>query len=153
MHTQIMTPLLRSTIGFDRFGRLFDAVGRMDEASLAYPPHNIEKTGENAYRISMAVAGFAENELEVNQRENMLVISGKSKNRDERPAFLHHGIARRNFERRFELADNIEVRGASLDHGLLHVDLVREIPESQRPRNIAINAEASPAGPEAQVAA
>ncbi len=140
MRTQILTPLLRSTVGFDRFDRLFDAVNRADRVNNSYPPHNIEKIGENAYRISMAVAGFTEDELDITQRENQLVITGTAKPRDTEDTYLHRGIARRNCERRFDLDDTSEVTGARLDHGLLHVELVREIPEAQRPRQIGITA-------------
>lgn len=140
MRTQILNPLLRSSIGFDRFDRLFDAATRADNPSRSYPPYNIEKTGENDYRITMAVAGFTLDDLDVTQRETLLVVSGKAQGEDQESAYLHHGIAGRGFERRFELADTIKVVGAALELGLLHIDLVREIPESQRPRKIGITA-------------
>lgn len=140
MRTQILNPLLRSSIGFDRFDRLFDAATRADNPSRSYPPYNIEKTGENDYRITMAVAGFSLDDLDVTQRENLLVVSGKPQSEGQETAYLHRGIAGRGFERRFELADTIKVVGANLELGLLHVDLVREIPESQRPRKIDIAA-------------
>lgn len=140
MPTQILNPLLRSSIGFDRFDRLFDAATRADHPSRSYPPYNIEKTGENDYRITMAVAGFALEDLDVTQRETLLVVSGKPRGEGQENAFLHRGIAGRGFERRFELADTVKVVGANLELGLLHVDLVREIPESQRPRKIDISA-------------
>ena len=140
MRTQILNPLLRSSIGFDRFDRLFDAATRADNPSRSYPPYNIEKTGENDYRITMAVAGFALDDLDVTQRETLLVVSGKPQGEGQETAYLHRGIAGRGFERRFELADTIKVVGANLELGLLHVDLVREIPESQRPRKIDISA-------------
>ncbi len=144
MHTQILSPLLRSTIGFDRFDRLFEAAAHTSPASRAYPPYNIEKTGENDYRISMAVAGFSLDELDVTQRENLLVIAGKPRGEDEAASYLHRGIAGRGFERRFELAETIKVVDAKLELGLLHVDLVREIPESKRPRKIEILAGKTP---------
>ncbi len=138
MHTQILTPLLRSSIGFDRFDRLFEAAAHAAPANRAYPPYNIEKTGENDYRITMAVAGFSLDDLDVTQRETLLVISGKPNGEERDTSYLHHGIAGRGFERRFELAETIKVVDANLELGLLHVDLVREIPESQRPRKIEI---------------
>jgi molecular chaperone IbpA len=144
MRAQILTPLLRSTIGFDRFDRLLDAAARASEADRSYPPYNIEKTGEDDYRITMAVAGFAFADLDVTQAENVLVIRGKGAANGDGNAttgansFLHRGIARRAFERRFELADTIKVVGANLELGLLHVDLVREIPEHRKPRKIEI---------------
>ncbi len=143
MRTFDLSPLLRSSIGFDRFNRVFDTATRLDESSLSYPPYNIEKSGENTYRISMAVAGFRDEELSITAQENTLLIAGKAKEDEQQaqnPAnFLYRGIARRSFERRFELADTIKVVGASLENGLLHVDLVREIPESAKPRSIKIN--------------
>ena len=140
MRTQILNPLLRSSIGFDRFDRLFDAATRAENQSRSYPPYNIEKTGENDYRITMAVAGFALDDLDVTQSETLLVVSGKPQGEGQESAYLHRGIAGRGFERRFELADTIKVVDANLELGLLHVDLVREIPESQRPRKIDIAA-------------
>jgi len=131
-----LSPLFRSTIGFDRLMRLADAATRVDGGN-AYPPYNIESTGENAYRLTMAVAGFAPEELDITVKENALLISGRAKKEDEK-AYLYRGIARRAFERRFQLADHIKVVGASLDNGLLHVDLAREIPETLKPRKIEI---------------
>jgi molecular chaperone IbpA len=133
------SPLFRSTIGFDRLMRLADTATRVD-AGNAYPPYNIETTGENAYRLTMAVAGFSPDELDITVKENALLISGRSKKEDEDKEYLYRGIARRAFERRFQLADHIKVAGASLDNGLLHVDLVREIPEAMKPRKIEISA-------------
>ena len=132
------SPLFRSTIGFDRLARLVDSATRVDSTALSYPPYNIEKTGEDAYRLTMAVAGFSRDELDITVQENTLVISGKAQGEDEANRYLHRGIARRAFERRFSLADHIKVSGASLDNGLLHVDLVREIPEAAKPRTIKI---------------
>jgi molecular chaperone IbpA len=132
------SPLFRSTIGFDRLTRLVDAASRADNAALAYPPYNIEKTGEDAYRLTMAVAGFSSDEIEVTVHENSLLVTGKSKKEEEEGRYLHRGIARRAFERRFSLADHIKVTGASLDNGMLHVDLVHEVPEAAKPRKIQI---------------
>jgi len=134
------SPLFRSTIGFDRLARLVDTATRVDSTALSYPPYNIEKTGEDSYRLTMAVAGFGRDELDITAQENTLVISGKAQGEDEAGRYLHRGIARRAFERRFSLADHIKVTGASLDNGLLHVDLVREIPEAAKPRTIKIGA-------------
>jgi molecular chaperone IbpA len=132
------SPLFRSTIGFDRLTRLVDAASRLDNASLAYPPYNIEKTGEDAYRLTMAVAGFAPDEVDVTVHQNTLLVTGKAKKEEDEGRYLHRGIARRAFERRFSLADHIKVTGASLDCGMLHVDLVHEVPEEAKPRKIEI---------------
>lgn len=138
-------PLLRSTVGFDRFDRLFELASRLDEAP-AYPPYNIEKSGENDYRISMAVAGFREDELNVVVQQNTLLVTGKSKDEDKAERqFLHRGIAARAFERRFELADTIKVTGAAVANGLLHIDLVRVVPEELKPRQIKIATAGKPA--------
>ncbi|MFQ6019011.1 MAG: Hsp20 family protein [Kiloniellaceae bacterium] len=134
-----LTPLMRATVGFDRMMTLLDAVSHVDEGTLSYPPYNIEKTGENDYRITMAVAGFGEDDLDVTVKENSLVIVGKM-DKDEAGdgKFLHRGIATRAFERRFDLADYIRATGARLENGLLHIDLVRELPEAMKPRRIKI---------------
>jgi molecular chaperone IbpA len=132
------SPLFRSTIGFDRLTRLVDAASRLDNAALAYPPYNIEKTGEDAYRVTMAVAGFSPDEIDVTVQQNTLLVTGKAKKEEDESRFLHRGIARRAFERRFSLADHIKVVGASLDNGMLHVDLVHEVPEEAKPRKIEI---------------
>lgn len=134
------SPLFRSTIGFDRLTRLVDAASRVDNAALAYPPYNIEKTGEDAYRLTMAVAGFSPEEIDVTVHESSLLVTGKAKKEEEDSRYLHHGIARRAFERRFSLADHIKVVGANLDNGMLHVDLVREVPEAAKPHKIQIAA-------------
>ncbi len=131
------TPLFRSTIGFDRLTRLVDAATRADSAT-AYPPYNIEKTGEDSYRLSMAVAGFAPADLDVQVQDNALIVTGKASKEEDGTRYLHRGIARRAFERRFPLADTIKVVGASFDNGMLHVELVREIPEAMKPRTIKI---------------
>jgi molecular chaperone IbpA len=138
MNSFDFSPLFRSTIGFDRLTRLVDAAARMDNAALAYPPYNIETTGEDAYRLTMAVAGFSQDEIDVTVHENSLLVTGKAKKEDENGRYLHRGIARRTFERRFSLADHIKVVGASLVNGMLHVDLVHEVPEEAKPRKIAI---------------
>jgi len=132
------SPLFRSTIGFDRLTRLVDAASRVDNAALAYPPYNIEKTGEEAYRLTMAVAGFSPDEIDLTVHENSLLVTGKAKKDEDGGRYLHRGIARRAFERRFSLADHIKVVGASLDNGMLHVDLVHEVPEESKPRKIQI---------------
>ena len=132
------SPLFRSTIGFDRLTRLVDTATRVDNTALAYPPYNIEKTGEDAYQLTMAVAGFSLDELEITAQENTLLVIGKAKKEQEDSRFLHRGIARRAFERRFSLADHIKVVGANLVNGMLHVDLTREVPEAAKPRKIQI---------------
>jgi len=134
------SPLFRSTIGFDRLARLVDTATRVDSTALSYPPYNIEKTGEDSYRLTMAVAGFSQDELDITVHENTLIVTGKSEKEDEDGRYLHRGIARRAFERRFSLADHLKVTGASMDNGLLHVDLVREVPEAMKPRTIQIGA-------------
>ncbi len=132
-----LTPLYRSTVGFDRLFSMLDNAG--NESNAGYPPYNIELTGENAYRITMAVAGFAEEDLSIESKESILVVKGeKQVEEEEEGRILHRGIAARAFERRFQLADHVEVRGASLKNGLLHIDLVREIPEAMKPRKIEI---------------
>jgi molecular chaperone IbpA len=132
------TPLFRSTIGFDRLTRLVDAATRVDNSSLAYPPYNIERTGEDAYRLTMAVAGFSPDELDLTVQENSLLVTGKAKKEDEESRYLHRGIARRAFERRFSLADHLKIVGATIRDGMLHVDLAREVPEAAKPRKIQI---------------
>jgi molecular chaperone IbpA len=138
------SPLFRSTIGFDRLMRLADAATRVDGGSASYPPYNIEVTGEHAYRLTMAVAGFSAEDVEITSKDNALLISGKAARDAEKAQYLYRGIARRAFERRFQLADHIKVAGASLDNGLLHVDLVREVPEAMKPRKIEISTGTSP---------
>lgn len=136
-----LTPFYRSTVGFDRLFNLLDQVGGFD-AAPGYPPYNIERTGENDYRISVAVAGFAEPELNIELKENTLTIKGEKqqvKADEVSGETLYQGIAARAFERVFQLADFVQVKGAKLENGLLHVDLVREIPEAKKPRQIAIN--------------
>ena len=139
-----LSPLFRSTVGFDRMMRMLDETMRNSvQQAPSYPPYNIEKLGEDQYRITMAVAGFAEADLDVTVQNNTLVISGRSEQtEEEKPEegrFLYRGIARRAFERRFELAETVKVSGARMENGLLHVDLVREVPEAAKPRKIAIS--------------
>lgn len=138
MRSYDLSPLFRSTVGFDRMTRLLESALKADDAAVSYPPYNIEKLADDAYRITMAVAGFAPEDLELTTQENTLVISGKSKKDEESTQYLYRGIAGRAFERRFQLADHIKVSGASLVNGLLHVELVREIPEAMKPRTIRI---------------
>ena len=132
-----LSPLYRSTIGFDRLANLFDGVAS-NEVGNGYPPYDIERTGENTYRISMAVAGFSQSDLNIEVKENSLTIRGDRSAEEGEATYLHRGIATRAFERRFQLADHVEVRGADLVNGLLHVDLEREVPEAMKPRTIEI---------------
>ena len=136
MRTFDLAPLYRSTVGFDRLFSMLDGF----EAAPGYPPYNIERTGENDYRITVAVAGFGEGELSIESKENTLTIKGEKQVKDGENAgqVLYQGIAARAFERRFQLADHVEVKGAALENGLLHVDLVRAIPEAMKPRQIRI---------------
>jgi len=142
-----LTPFYRSTVGFDRLFSLLDQAS--GDSTGGYPPYNIERTGENAYRISVAVSGFAQNELSIVAKENTLTIKGEkatADNGENKPEVLYRGIAARAFERVFQLADFVQVKNASLENGLLHVDLVREIPEAKKPRTIPITT-AAPAQP------
>jgi molecular chaperone IbpA len=133
------SPLYRSTVGFDRLANLLETVTQFDPTTQSYPPYNIEQLGENDYRISMAVAGFGDKDLNLEVKEGVLAITGKRGNGDEpKTRFLYQGIAGRSFERRFQLADHMEVKGARLEHGLLHVDIVRVIPEEKKARKIQI---------------
>jgi len=136
------SPFYRSTIGFDRLLSLLDKHSGSDVNGQSYPPYNIERTGENAYRITLAVAGFADAELAVETRENTLTVRGSKeavdKGDSEKREVLYQGIAARAFERRFHLADHVSATGATCEHGLLHIDLVREVPEAQKPRTIPV---------------
>ena len=132
------SPFYRSTIGFDRLFNILDTATKFDSGST-YPPYDIEATGENQYRITMAVAGFGEKELEIESHENVLTIKGNKAETEENKRFLYHGIAGRSFERRFSLADHVVVSGAKLENGLLHVELKREVPEALKPRKIEIS--------------
>ena len=141
MRTYDFSPLFRSTIGFDRLTNIMDTAMRQSDATEAYPPYNIQKTGENSYCITLAVAGFSEEELEIVNHEGKLVIEGRVKpnKENEENIFLHRGIAGRAFKRSFQLADHIKIMGANLSNGLLNVELVREIPEELKPRKIEIS--------------
>ena len=141
------SPLYRSTVGFDRLFGMLDQLGQPDSGQTTYPPYNIERTGEDAYRITMAVAGFDESEIAIEAHRNVLTIKGgKAEAKDgEGVEVLHRGIATRAFERRFQLADHVEVVGASLKTGLLHIELKRNVPEEMKPRKIEIAAAASKA--------
>ena len=153
MRTYDLTPFYRSTVGFDRLFNLLDQAG--SDGSPGYPPYNIERTGENDYRISVAVSGFAKDELSIVAKENTLTIKGEkvaNENSKDKSEVLYRGIAARAFERAFQLADFVQVKNASLENGLLHVDLVREIPEAKKPRNIPIST-STPAAPAVEKAA
>jgi molecular chaperone IbpA len=140
MRTFDFAPFYRSTVGFDRLFSMLDQLDGVEASVSSYPPYNIERTAENTYRISVAVAGFADAELSIETNENRLTISGERQANDEVKTgdVLYQGIAARAFERSFQLADYVKVKGASLENGLLHVDLVREIPEAMKPRSIPI---------------
>ncbi len=137
MQTLDFSPFYRASVGFDRLFNLLDQASN-EASTKSYPPYNIERLSENEYRISIAVAGFAEDEIDVEVRDRSLLISGNKASKQDGKEFLHRGIATRNFERRFELADHVVVSGANLVNGLLDVDLVREIPEALKPRKIEI---------------
>lgn len=139
MRSLDLSPLFRASVGFDRLANAIDAASRVDESAYSYPPYNIEKIGDDNYRIVMAVAGFGEDEIDITVKENSLTITGKKAPAEtDETQYLHRGIAARAFERRFDLADYIKVVGAGLENGLLAVELVREIPEAKRPRTIKI---------------
>jgi molecular chaperone IbpA len=143
MRNYDLSPLFRSTVGFDRLARLVDNATRLEDTG--YPPYNIEKLGEDSYRVTMAVAGFSADELDITVHENTLTVTGEAKQADATSVqYLHRGIARRAFERRFQLADHIRVSGAALNNGLLGIDLVREVPETLKPRKIEIGAAVHP---------
>lgn len=139
MRTFDFTPFRRSTVGFDR---LFEALENSARAEAVdnYPPFNIEKRGDDAYRVTVAVAGFAQDEIEITAQQNLLIVAGRKAEETGERVFLHRGIGTRAFERRFELADFVQVRNAALEHGLLVIDLVREVPEALKPRKIEIGA-------------
>jgi molecular chaperone IbpA len=138
MRSYDLSPLYRATVGFDRMADLLDRVMTQDVGSSTYPPYNIEKTGEDAYRISVAVAGFTDDELSVEQRETELVVAARKAKDETQRTYLHRGIATRAFEKRFQLADHVRVTGALHENGMLHIDLVREVPEALKPRQIEI---------------
>ena len=135
-----LTPLYRSTVGFDRFGSMLDQLLSGDAPAPSYPPYNIEKTGEDAYRITLAVAGFGEGDLNIEVKDQGLTVTAKKREEveNQQAEILYRGIAERGFERRFQLADHMKVTSAGLENGLLHIDLVREVPEALKPRTIAI---------------
>ncbi len=141
--TYDFSPLFRTSVGFDRFDQLFDAALRASDQAPSYPPYNIERLGENDYQISIALAGFTEDELDIMLEKGVLTVRSVQKDDEnttdgQERQFLHRGIAKRAFERRFQLDDNVKVTGADLQNGLLVIDLVREVPESQKPRQIPI---------------
>ncbi len=138
MRTFDISPLLRASVGFENLNRLVDLATRGDGQDNGYPPYNIEKTGEGSYRVAMAVAGFAQSELDLTVQENSLIVTGTAAEDKSERTFLHRGIAKRAFERRFQLADTIKVTGASYADGLLNIDLVREVPEHKKPRKVEI---------------
>jgi len=154
MPTFDLSPLYRSTVGFDRLFSMLDKSAGFD-GSATYPPYNIERTGEDSYRVTVAVAGFSESELAVEAKENTLTVKGeKARAADARPIkLLYQGIAARAFERVFRLADFVQVKAAKLENGLLHIDLVRELPETMKPRTIRINASQNGKAVEAKTAA
>ena len=134
------TPLMRQTIGFDRFNDMFESLLSNDhDQSHAYPPYNIEKTGEDAYLITLAVAGFTENDLDITVEDDRLIVAGRMDKGTDTAEYLHRGIATRDFERTFRLADHIKVEDASMDNGMLRIALIREVPEEKKPRMIPIN--------------
>ena len=138
MRTYDFAPLYRATVGYDRIADMMDRVLSSDVTQPTYPPYNIEKIDENAYRISVAVAGFSDEELNVEVKEGALIVSARKAAEDEAKTYLHRGIATRAFERRFALADHVRVTGAGHADGMLHIDLVREVPEALKPRRIQI---------------
>ncbi|MBU2533373.1 MAG: Hsp20 family protein [Alphaproteobacteria bacterium] len=151
-HTDF-APLYRSTVGFDRLFQLLDSAAGTDTEAPTFPPYDIEKLGDNEYRIVMAVAGFGKDELEVEVKENTLSVKGKKPEDSANVQYLHRGIAKRSFERRFQLADHVQVTGADVVDGLLYVSLVRELPERMKPRTIAIGSSAKSKQIEAEPAA
>ena len=141
MRTYDFTPLYRSAVGFDRLANLLESASRTTSQDTGYPPYNIETTGENAYRIEIAVAGFGPDELNIEVKENLLTVTGRKTANDDGAAqktYLHRGLAERDFERRFQLADYVVVKGADLVNGLLSIELARELPEALKPRRIEI---------------
>lgn len=140
-----LSPLFRSTVGFERLDKLFDAAFRDAARDVSYPPYNIVKTGKEQYRITMAVAGFAEKDLDITVHENVLTVKGQIKQPEQNVEYLHRGIAQRGFEHRFQLADHVRVETASLTNGLLDIHLAREVPEALKPRKISIAAQGRPA--------
>ena len=144
MRTYDLTPLFRTSVGFDRMSRLMESALQMDGAAKGYPPYNITKKDQDQYRITLAVAGFAEEELAIELHNNQLTVSGRRDSESDTLEYLHQGIAGRAFERRFQLADHIKVVAANLQHGLLHIELEREVPEALKPRSIPIGSLEAP---------
>ncbi|MFB2530936.1 Hsp20 family protein [Paracoccus sp. p4-l81] len=140
-----LSPLYRATVGFDRIADMMDRVLAADVAQPTYPPYNIEKLGDAAYRISIAVAGFSADDLSVELKDGALIVSARKAAEEEQRSYLHRGIATRAFERRFALADHVKVTGADHRDGMLHIDLVREVPEALKPRRIEIASQKAPA--------
>lgn len=140
MRTLDLSPLFRASVGFDNLARVFDAATRLDDARFSYPPYNIAKAGEDAYLIAFAVAGFGENDLDVHVEHNTLTVRGKTAPDADTSTYLYRGIAGRAFKRKFELANHIQVDGARIENGLLHIELKRVVPEAIKPRKIAISA-------------
>lgn len=138
MRSLDFSPLYRSTVGFDHLSSLLDAVNRSDNNSNGYPPYNIERLEKDQYRITMAVAGFGQDELDIQTEKQTLTVKSRKEEEQVDRNFLHRGIAARNFERHFQLADHVKVVNARLEHGMLHIDLVREIPEAEKPKKISI---------------
>jgi molecular chaperone IbpA len=138
MRSLDLSPLLRYSVGFDRLDEMFETASRAGAQESSYPPYNILKIGEDAYRITLAVAGFTEGDLEIVTKENVLTVRGRAGESEPEVQYLHRGIARRAFEHRFQLAEHVRVTGASLESGLLDIDLVREIPEAKKPQTIRI---------------
>lgn len=146
MTTFDFSPLFRSTVGFDRLMRLMESSTQLADATNGYPPYNIEKTGEDQYRITIAVAGFGEDDLSIETHENTLLVEGRKQEGNNEARYLYRGIAGRSFKRQFQVADHVKVVGASLSNGLLVIELVREVPEAMKPRRIPITAGAAPSG-------
>lgn len=133
-----LTPLFRTSVGFDRLAQMMSQAHRIDQTNASYPPYNIETLDENQYQITLALAGFNQNDIEITSEQNTLVIRGKNNNDVERK-YLHRGIATRSFERKFQLADHVKVTTAAMENGLLHIQLMKEVPEAMKPRKITIN--------------
>ncbi|MEM6414410.1 MAG: Hsp20 family protein [Pseudomonadota bacterium] len=142
MRNYDLTPLYRNTVGFDRMFDLLENVGKIDAGG--YPPYNIQRLGEDSYQITLAVAGFGQDDIDLEVHQNVLKVAGVRKEAETEQTFLHQGIAGRSFERRFQLADHVKIEAATLENGLLNIELKREIPEAMKPRKIEINAKGSP---------
>ena len=145
MRSLDLTPLFRSSIGFDQLDKMFDSAFREASRDNSYPPYNIAKIGQDRYQITMAVAGFGEDDVDITAHNNVLVIKGQTQGVDKSVEYLHRGIAQRAFEHRFQLADHVKVKGADMEKGLLHIHLEREVPEAMKPRKISIGSKAKKA--------